>query len=149
MEEIKFFPKRKKQVSIFFRLSNGNGNGNGKPSFSLSCGARLLIKPSMADPSIGLMTLFFRFDQSDSNSSLKFRQLAAKWLKSSVFDFQMKQSTISIWEPWNSVIKTKLPNESYLSVANASLSHDIVQNCHGKILERQLFAKFVWWWFSQ
>ena len=43
-------------------------------SLSLSCGARLLIKPAMADPSKGLelMILFFRFHQSDSNSSLKF-----------------------------------------------------------------------------
>ena len=71
----------------------------------------------MADPSKGLelVTLFFRFDQRDSNSSLKFPQLTAKWLKSSVSDLQMKQRAPSVLENHvTQAFKTKFLHESNL-----------------------------------
>ena len=62
------------------------------------CGARLLIKPALADPSNGLELIILFFEQRDWNSSLKFGQLTAKWLESSVSDLQMKQRTASVFE---------------------------------------------------
>ena len=52
----------------------------------------LLINATMADLSkeFDLIILFITFNQSNSNSSLKFGQLTAKWLKSLVLDLQIK-----------------------------------------------------------
>ena len=63
------------------------------PKQELKPFTRLPIKPTMADLSKGLelMTLFCRFHQRDSNSSLKFEQLTAKCLKSSVSNLQINR----------------------------------------------------------
>ena len=72
----------------------------------------------MVDPSkeLELMILFFRFDQRDSNSSLKFGQLTATWLKSWVSNLQMKQRAPSIFESHGTLPlrPNRLPHESNL-----------------------------------
>ena len=76
---LQIFSKRNKRtwLSVYLSGCQMATASSGKPpskSKNLSCGARVLIKPAMVDPSkrLELMILFLRFYQRDSYSSLKF-----------------------------------------------------------------------------
>ena len=96
---------------------------------------------------IGTDDFIFRFDQRDSNSSLRFGQLTAKWLKSSVSDLQMKQRAPSVFESHG--IPPLRPNCPMSLTCccqcftKSGYCSGVAQNCDGEIFERQLFAKFI------
>ena len=93
------------------------------------------------------MTFFFRFDQRDSNSCLKFGQLTAEWLKASVPDLQMKQRAPSLFESHGTPpLRPNCPMSltcCYKCFTKSDYCSDIAQNCDREIFERQLFAKFI------
>ena len=105
----------------------------------------------MADPSkvFELIILSFRFHKRDSNLSMKFGQLTAKWLKSSVSDLQMEQGVPSVFESHGT--PPLRPNCfmnltsccKYMYFTESGYCSDTAQDCDGEIFERQSFPKFI------